>query len=196
MGEGDRVPEVPAADVPREAYLLDVREDDEWQAGHAPDAQHIALFHHTGRVSNQIQRDRDVYVICRISRTLIRARRPGTKHDGWLSAQRRRRHARLGVRGTRHDQRIRRPAFCGLTLGPVAVNRKGADSRGRRQPSYPRGLGRCGRRSAWEASVDRVLDAVPDLEHQAMRGPFHFSGQPPRLVGITITMPTVVPVDH
>ena len=28
---------------PEQAYLLDVREDDEWQAGHAPDAQHIAL---------------------------------------------------------------------------------------------------------------------------------------------------------
>ena len=64
MGEGDRVREVPAADVPEQAYLLDVREDDEWQAGHAPDAQHIALGR-LGELSDRIPRDRDVYVICR-----------------------------------------------------------------------------------------------------------------------------------
>jgi rhodanese-related sulfurtransferase len=64
MGEDDRVPEVPAADVPERAYLLDVREDDEWQAGHAPDAQHIALGR-LGELSDRIPRDRAVYVICR-----------------------------------------------------------------------------------------------------------------------------------
>ncbi len=35
--------EVPAASVPDGAWLLDVREDDEWTAGHAPGATHIPL---------------------------------------------------------------------------------------------------------------------------------------------------------
>jgi rhodanese-related sulfurtransferase len=64
MDEGDGVREVPAADVPEEAYLLDVREDDEWRAGHAPDAQHIALGR-LGELCDRIPRERDVYVICR-----------------------------------------------------------------------------------------------------------------------------------
>lgn len=64
MDEGDGVREVPAAGVPEQAYLLDVREDEEWQAGHAPDAQHIALGR-LGELCDQVPRDRDVYVICR-----------------------------------------------------------------------------------------------------------------------------------
>ncbi len=56
--------EVPAADVPDRAYIVDVREDDEWLAGHAPDAQHIPLGS-LGELSGQIPRDRDVYLICR-----------------------------------------------------------------------------------------------------------------------------------
>jgi rhodanese-related sulfurtransferase len=64
VNQGDGVRDVPAADVPERAYLLDVREDDEWQAGHAPDAQHIALGQ-LGELYRQIPRDRDVYVICR-----------------------------------------------------------------------------------------------------------------------------------
>jgi rhodanese-related sulfurtransferase len=64
MGEGDAVREVPAAEVPERAYLLDVREDDEWQAGHVPDARHITLGR-LGELCGQIPRDRDVYVICR-----------------------------------------------------------------------------------------------------------------------------------
>ena len=33
---GSEIPEVPASEVPENAYLLDVRENDEWEAGHAP----------------------------------------------------------------------------------------------------------------------------------------------------------------
>ena len=64
MDEGSGLREVPAAEVPDEAYLVDVREDDEWLAGHAPDAQHIPLGT-LGERCDQIPRDRDVYVICR-----------------------------------------------------------------------------------------------------------------------------------
>ena len=37
------VPTVAVADVPTDAPLLDVREADEWDAGHAPTAQHLPM---------------------------------------------------------------------------------------------------------------------------------------------------------
>ena len=40
MNQPDTVPEVLSADLPTGVFLLDVREDDEWTAGHAPDAVH------------------------------------------------------------------------------------------------------------------------------------------------------------
>jgi rhodanese-related sulfurtransferase len=56
--------QVPASGVPDDVYLLDVREDDEWTAGHAPDAVHIALGQ-LGDQADQVPKDRPVYVICR-----------------------------------------------------------------------------------------------------------------------------------
>ena len=38
-----QVPTVPAAEVPGDAVVLDVREDDEWAAGHIDGATHIAM---------------------------------------------------------------------------------------------------------------------------------------------------------
>ena len=58
------VPAVDAADVPQDAYLLDVREQDEWDAGHAPQAVHIPMGELSDRAA-EVPRDRDVYVICR-----------------------------------------------------------------------------------------------------------------------------------
>jgi rhodanese-related sulfurtransferase len=60
----DAQPEVMSADVPAGVFLLDVREDDEWTAGHAPDAVHVRLGELNVR-SEEIPRDREVYVICR-----------------------------------------------------------------------------------------------------------------------------------
>jgi rhodanese-related sulfurtransferase len=37
------IPQVPVSDVHDHAVLLDVREQDEWDAGHAPGAVHIPL---------------------------------------------------------------------------------------------------------------------------------------------------------
>ena len=37
------IPQVPVSDVHDHAILLDVREQDEWDAGHAPGAVHIPL---------------------------------------------------------------------------------------------------------------------------------------------------------
>ena len=60
MNQPVAVPEVLSAGV----CLLDVREDDEWTAGHAPDAVHLRLGELGARV-DELPRDREVYVICR-----------------------------------------------------------------------------------------------------------------------------------
>jgi rhodanese-related sulfurtransferase len=64
MSQGDAVPQVPAAQVPGDAFLLDVREYDEWDAGHVPGALHIPLGELGARYT-EIGRDRPLYVICR-----------------------------------------------------------------------------------------------------------------------------------
>jgi rhodanese-related sulfurtransferase len=58
------VQECSAASVPEGAWLLDVREDDEWAAGYAPGARHIPLGE-LGARSGEIPQDEAVYVICR-----------------------------------------------------------------------------------------------------------------------------------
>ena len=64
MNQPVTVPEVLSADLPAGVFLLDVREDDEWTAGHAPEAVHVRLGDLGARVS-ELPRDREVYVICR-----------------------------------------------------------------------------------------------------------------------------------
>ncbi|MEU4577959.1 MULTISPECIES: rhodanese-like domain-containing protein [Nonomuraea] len=59
------VPEVEARDVPEGAYLLDVREQNEWDAGHAPEAVHIPMTQIQARVE-EVPADRQVYVVCRV----------------------------------------------------------------------------------------------------------------------------------
>jgi rhodanese-related sulfurtransferase len=61
----NRVPAVGAADVPADAYLLDVREDEEWAAGHAPGASHLPMMEIPVRL-DEIPVDRDVVVVCRV----------------------------------------------------------------------------------------------------------------------------------
>ena len=55
---------VMSTDLPAGVYLLDVREDDEWAAGHAPEAVHIPVGALAER-SAEIPQDREVFVICR-----------------------------------------------------------------------------------------------------------------------------------
>jgi rhodanese-related sulfurtransferase len=43
MGGMSEIPQMSASQVPDDAVLLDVREQDEWDAGHAPGAVHIPL---------------------------------------------------------------------------------------------------------------------------------------------------------
>ncbi|AHH14907.1 rhodanese-like domain-containing protein [Nocardia nova SH22a] len=72
------IPSVPVQDLPAEfdaapvagvesgaaAILLDVREDDEWQLGHAPAALHIPMVDVPARL-DELDYDCDVYVVCR-----------------------------------------------------------------------------------------------------------------------------------
>ena len=54
-----------AEDVPADAYLLDVREDDEWVAGHAPGAHHLPMMDVPARMA-EIPAEGDVVVVCRM----------------------------------------------------------------------------------------------------------------------------------
>jgi rhodanese-related sulfurtransferase len=57
------VPSVAVSQIPEDAALLDVREQDEWAAGHAPDAVHIPLAEIPGRLDELPTGE--MYVICR-----------------------------------------------------------------------------------------------------------------------------------
>ena len=52
------------AELPADALLIDVREDDEWPAGHAPNAQHLPMAG-SWRGSDELPDDDPLYVICR-----------------------------------------------------------------------------------------------------------------------------------
>jgi rhodanese-related sulfurtransferase len=47
------------------AVLLDVREDDEWEAGHAPEAVHVAMGLLADRI-DEIPGDRTIVCVCRV----------------------------------------------------------------------------------------------------------------------------------
>ena len=56
--------EIPVTALPAGAVLLDVRENDEWRAGHAPDAVHIPMTELADRLGDIPEAD-PLYVICR-----------------------------------------------------------------------------------------------------------------------------------
>lgn len=62
------MPTVDVAELSDGDFLLDVREDEEWQAGHAPDALHIPMSEFVaryGQLTEAAPRDGRVNVICR-----------------------------------------------------------------------------------------------------------------------------------
>jgi rhodanese-related sulfurtransferase len=59
-----QVPSVTVPELPADATLLDVREQDEWDAGHAPEALHIPMGELSERLDD-LPADNLVYVICR-----------------------------------------------------------------------------------------------------------------------------------
>lgn len=58
------IPEIQVSDVPADAVLLDVREDDEWAAGHAPDAVHIPMTTVADRLAD-LPQGGPIHVVCR-----------------------------------------------------------------------------------------------------------------------------------
>lgn len=67
--EFGQLPQVDAGSVPADGLLLDVREHDEWAAGHAEGALHIPMSEFVGRFGELTERageDERVYVVCRV----------------------------------------------------------------------------------------------------------------------------------
>ncbi|MFC5381136.1 rhodanese-like domain-containing protein [Aquipuribacter nitratireducens] len=65
------VPTVTVTDLPDDAVLVDVREDDEWRAGHAPGARHIPLSQVPQRLDELPEGE--VHVVCRSGNRSARA---------------------------------------------------------------------------------------------------------------------------
>ncbi|MDT0379008.1 rhodanese-like domain-containing protein [Streptomyces sp. RKND-216] len=64
-----QVLQVEVAQVPSDGLLLDVREDDEWVAGHAEGALHIPMSDFVGRfgeLTERVEGDAPVFVVCRV----------------------------------------------------------------------------------------------------------------------------------
>lgn len=51
-------------EVPVDAQLIDVREDDEWAIDHAAGAVHIPMSEFVAR-AGEVDDDRDIYLICK-----------------------------------------------------------------------------------------------------------------------------------
>src|SRR6187401_2910307 len=62
------VPEVDVSEIPADSdkppYILDIREADEWDAGHIEGAQHIPMMEVPDRLA-EIPTDEQILVICR-----------------------------------------------------------------------------------------------------------------------------------
>jgi rhodanese-related sulfurtransferase len=59
------VPTVDVASVPADGVLLDVREQDEWEAGHASGAVHIPMSEFVARIG-ELPEAEPLYVVCRV----------------------------------------------------------------------------------------------------------------------------------
>lgn len=61
-------PQVPVADLSDDAVILDIREQDEWDRGHAPGAVHIPMSELPARVDELapfLDRDEPLVITCR-----------------------------------------------------------------------------------------------------------------------------------
>lgn len=71
------IPQITVDQLPDDAVILDVREDDEWQAGHIDGVKHIPLAEVPQRLDEVPEAD-TVYVFCRAGGRSARA-------TGWLN---------------------------------------------------------------------------------------------------------------
>lgn len=60
----EQIPEIGPGALPRDVTLLDVREDDEWAAGHADKAVHVPMDEVPDRVG-ELPTNSDIVVVCR-----------------------------------------------------------------------------------------------------------------------------------
>ncbi|GAA3996571.1 rhodanese-like domain-containing protein [Allokutzneria multivorans] len=67
-----QVPTVDVTELGADVTLLDVREHDEWNAGHAPGALHIPLGELAERLS-ELPEDGELHVVCRMGGRSARA---------------------------------------------------------------------------------------------------------------------------
>ena len=58
------IPSVRVAELTGSEFLLDVREADEWQAGHAESASFVPMSARVGRLA-EVPKDTDVVVVCK-----------------------------------------------------------------------------------------------------------------------------------
>jgi rhodanese-related sulfurtransferase len=56
---------VTVAGLPDDAYVLDVRTEEEWAAGHAPGATLVPMMEIPARLA-EVPRDHPVFVVCRV----------------------------------------------------------------------------------------------------------------------------------
>ena len=59
------IPTARPAEVGEDTYLLDVREADEWAAGHVAGAAHIPMSELVGRLA-EVPKEGDVVVVCKV----------------------------------------------------------------------------------------------------------------------------------
>ncbi|MFG2974917.1 rhodanese-like domain-containing protein [Streptomyces sp. NPDC048331] len=90
------LPSVDATAVPSEGFVLDVREDDEWAAGHVEGALHIPMSDFVarfGELTEAVEDGRRVYVMCRVggrsaqvTQYLVRQEIDAVNVDGGMQA--------------------------------------------------------------------------------------------------------------
>jgi len=71
--EGMSIPTTTVSELPDDAVLVDVREADEWAAGHAPNAIHIPLAELPARIDELPETDDTVAIVCRMGGRSARA---------------------------------------------------------------------------------------------------------------------------
>ena len=65
MSIQSNVPVVTVSDLPDDAVMVDVRERDEWDAGHAPEAVHIPMADLPGQIEELPLSNEPLAIVCR-----------------------------------------------------------------------------------------------------------------------------------